>query len=228
MLLKAAVRSNSGGVALVFDMDGVLIDSNPLHRKAWEAYNHRYGIETTGAMHQRMYGRHNDDIVRDFFGSHLSLEDVRAHAAAKERLYRDLMTESLEQSLVPGVKEFIAARHHWPMAVASNAEQENVDFVLDGAGLRAYFRVVVHGNEVVNPKPHPEIYLHTADLLGVEPSRCVVFEDSQAGVAAAIAAGTRVVGVSTTHEELPGVALQISDFNDPALESWLGAQSDSA
>src|SRR5215831_13000027 len=79
------------GLALVFDMDGVVIDSNPLHRKAWLAYNRRFGIETTEAMQQRMYGKRNDEIVRDVFGPHLSAEDVAAHGAAKERLYRGML-----------------------------------------------------------------------------------------------------------------------------------------
>ena len=76
------------------------------------------------------------------------------------------------------------------------------------------------------PKPHPEIYLHTAGLLDVPPDACVVFEDSCAGVQAGLDAGMRVVGVTTTHEDLPGVALLIRDFNDPGLEPWLAGSMD--
>jgi beta-phosphoglucomutase family hydrolase len=211
-------------LAMIFDMDGVLIDSNPIHRQAWEAYNLQYGIATDEAMHRRMYGRRNDEIVRDFFGSHLSEAEVAAHGAAKETLYREMMAESLQHALVPGVRQFLETRASHPMAVATNAEPANVEFLLESAGLRRFFPLAVTGDRVVHPKPHPEIYLRAADLLGVPPCDCIVFEDSEAGVAAALAAGMRTVGLSTTHAELPGVQLMIRDFLDPALDPWLRAQ----
>ena len=76
------------GLALIFDMDGVIVNSNPLHRESWEIFNRRFGLETTGAMHEFMYGRRNDEIIRGFFGGGLSTEEVAARGAAKERLYR--------------------------------------------------------------------------------------------------------------------------------------------
>jgi beta-phosphoglucomutase family hydrolase len=209
--------------ALIFDMDGVLIDSNSVHRRAWEEYNRRHGVETTEAMQQRMYGKRNDQIIRDFLGEHLTDSEVFAHGAAKEALYREMMKPRIRRALVPGVVDFVSRHCGLALAVATNAEPANLDFVLDEAGLRPFFRVVVTGHEVANPKPHPEIYLRTADLLGVNPASCVVFEDSYAGVRAGLAAGMRVVGVSTTHADLPGVSLLIRDFNDPALEPWLTA-----
>jgi HAD superfamily hydrolase (TIGR01509 family) len=202
-------------------MDGVLIDSNAVHRRAWEEYNRRHGVETTEAMQQRMYGKRNDQIIRDFLGNHLTDSEVFAHGAAKEALYREMMKPRIRRALVPGVVDFVSRHRGLALAVATNAEPANLDFVLDEAGLRPFFRVLVTGHEVTNPKPHPEIYLRTADLLGVNPASCVVFEDSCAGVQAGLAAGTRVVGVSTTHEDLPGASLLIRDFNDPALERWL-------
>src|SRR6266852_1565467 len=72
-------------------VDGAIVDSNPFHRRAWEQYNRRFGIETDEAMHRRMYGRRNDDIVLDFLGPHLTPDEVRAHGAAKERLYREMI-----------------------------------------------------------------------------------------------------------------------------------------
>ena len=207
--------------ALIFDMDGVIVDSNPLHRAAWTEYSRRYGIETSEAMQTRMYGRRNDEIVRDFLGSHLTDAEVLEHGAAKERVYRELMGPQLAESIVPGLREFIARHPNIPKALATNAEPANVDFVLDGAGLRHFFAAVVDGHQVSKPKPHPEIYLRAADLLGISPEFCVVFEDSATGVRAGLAAGMRVIGVSTTHVELSGVSLQVDDFRDPAVEPWL-------
>src|SRR3954468_24468983 len=95
------------GLAVILDMDGVIIDSNPVHREAWRLYNQRFGIQTDEAMLQRMYGRRNDDIIRDFFGDHLTPEDMTRHGADKETLYREMMAGSIEQALVPGIRQFL-------------------------------------------------------------------------------------------------------------------------
>ena len=208
-------------LALILDMDGVIINSNPWHRKAWAEYNRRFGIETDEAMLQRMYGKRNDDIVRDFFGAHLTDEEVHAHGAAKEQLYREMIRPAVNEALVPGVREFLGRHRHLPIGLATNAERANVDFVLDEAHLRPYFRVVVDGHQVPNPKPHPDIYLRAAEQLGTAQRDCVVFEDSFTGIEAARAAGMAVVGVTTTHDNLPGVDLAIRDFHSPKLELWL-------
>ena len=207
--------------ALIFDMDGVIVDSNPWHRAAWEEYNRSFGVEMTAEMQQRMYGKRNAELIREFFGRHLDDAAVFAHGAAKESLYREMMKPHLMDALVPGIREFLERHRDLALAVATNAEPPNVNFVLDDTGLRSFFRVVVNGHEVAHPKPHPEIYLRVAEALGVTPADCVVFEDSHTGVESALAAGMQVVGLSTTHEDLAGVALLIRDFSDPALEAWL-------
>jgi beta-phosphoglucomutase len=212
------------GLALIFDMDGVLLDSNPAHRQCWEIFNRRYGIETTEEMHQRMYGKRNDEIVRDFFGAGLSDEEVAARGAAKEALYRQMIAGRVEELLVPGIRSFLETQRGTPMAVASNAEPANVSFFLDQARLREYFQVVVDGHQVRRPKPDPEIYLKAAELLGVTPGSCIVFEDSYLGVEAAQAAGMRVVGVSTTYGSLPNTQICIDNFLNGCLFSWLAVQ----
>lgn len=211
--------------AFLFDMDGVIVDSNPLHRITWAEYNRLHGIETTEKMQQWMYGKRNDEIVRCFFGDGPSPEEVFRHGAAKEALYREMLGPQIEDSLVPGVREFLMRHKDVPAAVATNAEPANVEFVLERAKLRQYFRTTVDGHQVQNPKPHPEVYLRAADELGVRPEHCVVFEDSWTGVQAGLAAGMRVVGISTTHDDLPGVSLLIPNFLDPSLEVWLEKQS---
>jgi beta-phosphoglucomutase len=202
-------------------MDGVIFDSNPYHRLAWEAFNRRYGLETTERMHERMYGRRNDRIVRDFFGEHLPDDEVAARGFAKEALYREMIAGRVESMLVPGVREFLAKYRNTPKAVASNAEPANVDFLLDRSGLRPYFRAVVDGHQVARPKPYPDIYLRAAELLGVPPAACLVFEDSHSGVEAGRAAGMHVVGLRTTEVNLPGVELTIDNFTSGDLETWL-------
>ena len=207
--------------ALIFDMDGVIVDSNPWHRLAWQEYNRRLGVGMTEAMQQKMYGKRNDELIREFFGHDLADAEVFAHGAAKETLYREMIKHHINDALVPGIREFLLMHQNLALAIATNAEPPNVDFVLDETRLRPFFRVIVNGHQVTNPKPHPEIYLRVADELGVNPADCVVFEDSYTGVEAGLAAGMKVVGISTTHDNLAGVALSVNDFNDPALEAWL-------
>jgi beta-phosphoglucomutase family hydrolase len=211
-------------MAIVLDMDGVIVDSNPLHTGAWKVYNQRFGIEAGASLAERMYGRRNDEIVRDFFGPGLTAAEVAVHGAAKEELYRHMLAPRLAGALVPGVREFLQQHAGEPIGLATNAEPANVDFILDRGGLRAYFRVVVDGHQVRHAKPHPEIYLRAAELLAVAPRNCIVFEDSFSGVEAARAAGARIVGVRTTHGELPGADLEIDDFRSQELEPWIRAQ----
>jgi len=205
-------------------MDGVIIDSNPVHRIAWEEYNRSHGIETTEEMHRRMYGKRNDQILRVYFGETLSDEEIVRYGAEKEALYRVMMRPQLEERLVPGLRTFLTGLGGTARAVATNASLPNLNFVLDTGRLRQHFPVTVHGGEVENPKPHPDVYLRAAELLGVEPRHCLVFEDSEGGVQAGLAAGMRVVGISTTHGHLPGVSLMIRDFADPALGEWLAGR----
>lgn len=208
-------------IALLFDMDGVVVNSNPVHCEAWLRYNRRFGIETTPEMLHRMYGKRNDEIIRDYFGEQLSDAEVFAHGAAKERLYREMVGEQVEESLVPGIREFLSRYRQYPAAVATNAEPANVRFILDAAHLGQFFRAVVDGHQVSKPKPAPDIYLRAAEILGAKPEDCVVFEDSYTGVQAGLAAGMQVVGLRTTHPDLPGTSIAVDDFLAPELAAWM-------
>jgi beta-phosphoglucomutase len=207
----------------LFDMDGVIIDSTETHTRAWQLYLDRHGIEQP-YIAERMLGKHNDEIVREFFAAHdMDMEAILRHGANKEALYRELMQPSVDSRLVPGVRAFIEKHAGKPMGVASNAEPANVDFVLDLAGLREFFGAVASGHDVARPKPAPDIYLHAARKLRADPADCVVFEDSATGVAAARAAGMRVVGVLTSLSRFDNVDLAVHNFLDPRLETWLSS-----
>ena len=213
------------GLALIFDMDGVIVDSTPVHNESWQVYLRRHGIDQPlGEIESGMLGKHNAEIVATFFGSGLSAEQVFRHGADKEKVYREMMAPRLAAQMVPGVAEFVRRHRDLPLAVASNAEPENIAFVLEQSGLHPFFRVVIDGHQVKRPKPDPEIFLRAAALLEVAPANCIVFEDSDTGIRAARAAGARVVGLTTTSPELPGCDLTIPDFRQPALERWLAEQ----
>ena len=224
-MTDAPPRVLADGLGLIFDMDGVLLDSNPAHREAWVAYNRGFGVETTEEMLERMYGRRNDQIIRDFFGCGLSQEEVMRRGADKEKLYRQMIGPRIEQMLVPGLRPFLDGYRRAPLALATNAEPENVYFLLDRAKLRDYFRVVVDGHQVSRPKPDPEIYLRAAEWLEIAPANAIVFEDSHSGVEAARSAGMRVIGVRTTYEYLPGTMICVDNFFSGELASWLATQT---
>lgn len=211
-------------LALIFDLDGVVVDSMPTHTLAWERYLEANGIDPLN-VEARMHGKRNDDLVRDLFGSHLSESEVFEHGAAKERLFREIIGTTLEAKLVPGIREFVQeASKTVPLAVGTNAEPANVDFILNGAGIRQYFRAIVDGSQVARPKPFPDVYLRGAERMGVDPANCIVFEDSPVGIQAARAAGMRVVGLLTHAAHLENVDVAVPDFVHPELETWLSAQ----
>ena len=216
-------------LAFILDMDGVVVHSTPLHNKAWQSYLARHGIvRDLKAVEGIMLGKHNADIVRAFFGDTLVASEIAKHGSAKEIIYRALMATRLQEFLVPGVIEFCKRHNDVPIGLASNAEPANVQFILEGAGLRPYLKAVMDADQVSRPKPDPEIYLRTASALGVPPSDCVIFEDSEVGVRAARAAGARVVGLTTTSSHVENTDLEIRDFLDPRLEAWLSRLAGSA
>ncbi len=211
------------GLALIFDLDGVIVDSMPVHHQAWGRYLESLGIPPSD-LATRMHGRRNDEIVLDFLGGSADPQTVFEHGAAKERLYREMMRPRLEQQLVPGILPFLKRTDGAPVALASNAERANIDFVLDRAGLRRYFQVIVDGSEVPEAKPAPDVYLLAASKLGIPARNCIVFEDSPVGVTAARSAGARVAGILTHAQTLEGVSFETRDFLDPDLDRWLAGQ----
>jgi HAD superfamily hydrolase (TIGR01509 family) len=209
-------------IAYLFDLDGVIVDSMPLHMQAWEAYLTQHGIPARD-LRGRMHGRRNDEIVRVFWGDQLTPHENFAHGEAKEALYRQMMEPVFNAHLVPGAVEFVRSLNGRPAGLGSNAERANIDFTLHHAGLAEAFRAVVDGNQVDRPKPNPDIYLRLAAELGVSAAACVVFEDSVTGVSAARAAGMRVVGIDTGRVGLENVDLRVDDFRDPRLGAFLAS-----
>lgn len=211
-------------VAFIFDLDGVLVNSMPLHVLAWERYLANMNIQVED-LERRMHGKRNAELVNDLIGGGLPEEVIFQHGAAKEQLWRDmLLGEGIDRYRIRGLPEFLERHKNVLKAVASNAEPQNIDFVLDHYQLRRYFQVAVNGLEVSRPKPFPDVYLEAARRLGADAQNCIVFEDSPTGLRAGLDAGMQVIGVETTASELEGAALQVKDFADPKLEEWLASQ----
>ena len=211
------------GLGIIFDLDGVVLHSNPVHETAWAQYLERLGMELTPGFAQRMYGKRNDQILSELFpGS--PHEAIVKHSQDKEALFRELIAPEFEARLTPALREFLAANAARPIGLGTNAEQANADFALDTAGIRKYFRVIVNGWMVPNAKPAPDVYLRVAEELGLAPRNCIIFEDSFSGVSAGLAAGARVVGITSTHQHFPMLDLSVRHFAEPALAAWLARQ----
>lgn len=202
------------GHAFLFDMDGVIIDSNPVHKVALKQFCSKYGFELSEEhLRERIYGRTNKDWIPALFGA-LSPEKVAAYAWEKEALFRELYTETIAP--LAGLTDFLAKldEHRIGRAIATSAPRENVDFTLEKTGISRFFETILDESFVSRGKPDPEIYLKTAAALGYRPGDCIVLEDSLSGVKSGKAAGCKVVALSTTHtaEELNEADLVIEDF----------------
>ncbi len=211
------------GLGLIFDLDGVVLDSNPVHVTAWDKYLTQLGVAVPPNFTEQMYGKRNDQILSELFPD-LDAEGIARHSSDKEAVFRELMRQEFEERLTPGLRELLDANKDRPIGLGTNAEKANADFALDTAKIRKYFRVEVNGWMVEHAKPAPDIYLKVAEGLGLHPRNCVIFEDSYSGITAGLAAGARVVGITSTHKHFPRLDLTIRHFAEPALAAWLARQ----
>lgn len=185
--------------AAIFDMDGVLVDSNPFHVEKWMAFLKERKVSfNPQELPKQILGQRNDHAFRLFFGPSMTQEEMRRLGAELEEQFREAFRAHAKP--LPGLELLLHQLEAAgiPLAVASSAMRENVEFVIDAIGLRRLFRVVMNGDEVLHPKPDPEIYLKTAERLGVRADACVAFEDSFAGIEAVKRAGMRCVAIAST------------------------------
>ena len=199
--------------AFIFDMDGVLVDSNPAHKIALKQFCKEHGHDLTEQeLREKIYGRTNKDWLLNLFGN-LSQETISQYADEKEALFRRLYTDIKP---VDGLLSFLDKLevHKIPRAIATSAPRANVDFTLEKTHTGQYFTTILDDSFVTEGKPNPQIYLKTAKALGFDPMKCIVFEDSLSGVKAGRSAGCKVVGITTTHtrEELAETDFIIDDF----------------
>jgi HAD superfamily hydrolase (TIGR01509 family) len=202
--------------AFVFDMDGVIVDTNPYHKIALRQFAEKYGYSLSEEeLIKKIYGRTNKEWIPNLFGRVLSAQEVARFGEEKEQLFRDLYEKDIRE--VAGLTDFLsdAVKLEVKMAIGTSAPRSNVDFVLKHTGIGKFFPVILDESHVKHGKPNPEIYVNCAAALKFPPSRCIVFEDSLSGVAAGRAAGSPVVGVATTHtaEEL-GTRVVIKNFTE--------------
>jgi len=213
-------ETGDGARGVVFDMDGVLIDSGAHHRDAWRLLLAELGVSPPPEFWRLSIGRPAEEAMPLLLGRPVGSAEAVALAGRKRAHYARLAARGILP--IPGAPAFVAAlaRQGVPRAVASSATRHDVDELLTEVGVRRHFEVVVTADDVRRGKPDPEVYVRAAEGLGLPPGGCVVFEDSVVGVRAARTAGMRVIGVTSAHSnrelEAAGAERAVADFEGMA------------
>ena len=194
---------------LLFDWDGVVIDSSSQHERSWELLAEERGLFLPEGHFKAGFGKKNEIIIPTLGWGH-DPEVIRELANRKEELYRELVANE-GVIILPGARELLQSlkEEGIPRAVGSSTPRENLDALFSETGLDALFDAVVCGSDVTHGKPDPEVFLSGALKLGLPPGQCIVIEDAFAGIEAARRAGMKVVGVATTN---PLESLELCDL----------------
>ena len=207
--------------AIIFDMDGVIVDSEPLHERAFREVLQEIGYgQSHGIDFPAYYGMSDLVVWRDFMARHRPPQSLEELLARKEEKFTALLQR--EEPLFDGLPELlekVSARYS--LALASGSRHPTINVVLDLRGLRRLFRVVVSSEDIAHGKPAPDIFLRAAELLNVAAKDCCVIEDSAAGVEAGLAAGMTVIAItnSLSPEKLARATKVVSTYGE--MESLL-------
>ena len=194
----------SASRAVLWDMDGTLIDSEEFHWISWRDTLANEGIAITREQFLSSFGQRNDSIIPRWLGAASTPERIETIGKAKEELYRYLVRRD-GISPLPGVTNWIHRLHKegWLQAIASAAPRANIDAVLEALSATHIFQGIVSADDVHRGKPDPEVFLTAASRVGVSPDRCIVVEDAVAGVQGARSAGMKSLGVNRNGKQLP-------------------------
>ncbi len=212
--------------ALLFDMDGTMINNMAYHLRAWEQMMEELGHPMRGEqLLQQLYGSNKGVLDRIFGEGYFDAATISLLSDRKEALYRTLYQPHIK--LIAGLDSFLRQQHECGMlmALGTASNMPNINLTLDTLRIRHYFKTIVSADDVQRGKPDPETYLRAAEWLNVSPANCLVFEDVPKGVEAAAAAGMQVVVVTTTHtpEEFSScknVLTFIPDFTNFRLDNY--------
>ncbi len=203
-------------IALILDLDGVICDTAHFHFLAWERLAAEYGYQLTQDDNEKLKGVSRADSLKFILklaNKTLTHSEFDADLVRKNEWYLELVKDMGPSDVLPGVPEFFTQVDDLKLPLALGSASKNATMVLTRVGLVDAFDAIVDAGQVKQGKPHPETFLTAADMIGFPPSQCLVFEDSAAGVQAAIAAGMRAIGVGKT-EDLPGAVMHINNLGE--------------
>jgi beta-phosphoglucomutase family hydrolase len=212
--------------AVLWDMDGTLVDSAEYHWQAWRDTMTREGSPISYEQFQGSFGQRNDSILRQWLGERATPELIRRIGDAKEALYRQHVREQGIAAL-PGALEWVNVLHRqrWRQAIASAAPRANIETVLDVLQTSQCFQAIVSADDVHRGKPDPEVFLVAAAKLDVAPKHCIVVEDAEHGIEAARAAGMKSIGLSQNGKYLAAdvVVPSLDLLDENAFDRLLGS-----
>ena len=202
---------------VIFDWDGVVIDSSAEHERSWEILSDEISRPLFAGQFKRGFGKKNEVIIPEILGWTKDPSEIFKLAERKETIYRDLVRDRGVQ-ILPGARELLTAlrSEKIPCAIGSSTPRQNLEAIFSVTGLGEFFDAVVCGDDVAHGKPAPDVFLLAAQKLALAPADCLVIEDAHAGIEAAHRAGIPVLAVATTNSlsELGGAT--------GALESLAG------
>ncbi|MBI2771893.1 MAG: HAD family phosphatase [Burkholderiales bacterium] len=212
--------------ALIFDMDGTMVDSMPWHAKSWVEFTRRHGIPMdVKELLRRTTGRTGPECMRELFARELADDEALRLVGEKEAIYRELFTPVFAE--VGGFRAFAAQAHGrgLRMGVGTAGDRHNIAFAFSHLKMEPAPHAVVGGDEGLPGKPEPAIFLEAARRMGAAAAECIVFEDAPLGIEAARRAGMRAVAVCTSHsaQELAGphVVAQVRDYHELMDKNFL-------
>lgn len=182
----------------LFDLDGVIVDTAVFHFQAWRRLAQKLGGDFTEEQNEQLKGVSRVDSLKkiiDWTGATVSDEEFQTLMVEKNEWYLDLVKGLGPQDALPGALNFLQTAYNQGIKIALGSASKNAPMILEKLGITPLFTAIIDGNNVVNGKPHPEVFLKGAEALGLEPLECVVFEDSIAGVQAAKTGGMSSVGI---------------------------------
>ena len=183
---------------VIFDVDGVLLDSYQLHYECWRSVAQEHSLSLREKEFDSLFGRRGTEIVREIWGPDLSQEQVVSIHRRKQALYREYLQQDFPK--MDGAIQLIdgLVGEGFVLGVGSSAPPENVEVSLKGLGRAHLFEAIVTGSDVTRGKPDPQVFLLAAQRMGLEPSRSAVIEDAPAGIAAAVAGGMTAIALAGT------------------------------
>jgi beta-phosphoglucomutase len=198
--------------AVLWDLDGTLIDTAPIHWQSWHEILSGEGYDLTREVFLSCFGMRNDAILPMWLGPQVTPRDIDRIASAKEIRFRELL-DVLPLQVLPGVEQWLPRlrAQGWRQAIATMAPRLNLEKMVRLTGIEKYITAAAAAEDVSRGKPDPDIFLTAAARLGVPPAACIVVEDAPAGIEAARRAGMRAIGVGTSLA--PGAA----DLTVPTL-----------
>lgn len=201
---------------MIFDLDGVICSTDDYHYLAWKALADRLGIEFDRTINNRLRGvsrMESLEIILEKSEKAYTEQEKDAFAQEKNELYRQLLHRMSTADLSDEVRDTLLALRAQGLRLAIGSSSRNTPFILERLGLGDFFDAIADGNCITHSKPHPEVFLKAADMIGLAPERCLVIEDAKAGVSAAVAGGFDCAAIGDAKDD-PRAAWHLERFGD--------------